>query len=179
LRTVGWHRHGHQEVKLRVLVDLREQFLGEVLGVGQDQHAGGLRLQNGTCQLEQFRGGLGDGSSRCPRRETDRLGRIRIEDKEGLRPLGWAGRVVFAMATHLAFAVAAYPMRVDDQPCPLIVSGGAPQEAECHLKPLRVSDRAGAQEVMDREVGDDERQPVEQFEPLLAQSPLLADASDT
>ena len=83
------------------------------------------------------------------------------------------------MATHLAFAVAAYPMRVDNQQGPLVVSRGAPQEAERHLKPLRVSDRKGAQEVMDREVGHDERQTVEQFEPLLAQRPLLANASDT
>jgi len=29
------HRHGHQQVKLRVLVDLIEEVLGEVLGVGQ------------------------------------------------------------------------------------------------------------------------------------------------
>lgn len=83
------------------------------------------------------------------------------------------------MATHLAFAVAAYPMRVDDQQCPLVVSGGSPQESECYLKPLRVSDRECAQELMDREVGHDERQTVEQFEPLLAQRPLLANASDT
>src|SRR5215471_1950694 len=52
------HRHGHQQVKLRALMDLIEEVLGAVLGVGQDQHAGGLRLQNGTCQLEQCRGGL-------------------------------------------------------------------------------------------------------------------------
>jgi hypothetical protein len=71
--------------------------------------------------------------------------------------LSWAGSVVLAMATHLAFAVAAYPMRVDDQQCPLVVSGGSPQESEGHLKPLRVSDRAGTQELMAREVGDDER----------------------
>ena len=83
------------------------------------------------------------------------------------------------MATHLAFAVAAYPMRVDDEQCPLGVSGGSPQEAECHLKPLRVSDREGAQELMDREVGHDEWQTVEQCEPLVASSPLLANASDT
>ena len=54
----GLHRHGHQQVKLRVLVDLIEEFLGEVLCVGQDQHAGGLWLKNGTCQLEQCRSGL-------------------------------------------------------------------------------------------------------------------------
>jgi len=83
------------------------------------------------------------------------------------------------MATHLAFAGAAYPLRVDDQQCPLVVSGGSPQESECHLQPLRVSDRACAQELMDREVGHDERQTVEQFEPLLGGSPLLANASDT
>src|SRR5215472_4031435 len=137
----GLHRPGNQQVKPRVLVDLLEEFLGEVLGVGQDQHAGGLRLKNGTCQLKQFRGSLGDGAGRCPGCETDRLGRIRIEDKEGLSHLGWARSVVFAMATHLAFAVAADPMRVDDQQCPLVVSGGSPQESECDLQPLRVSDR--------------------------------------
>ena len=82
------------------------------------------------------------------------------------------------MATPLAFAVAASPMRVDDQQCPLGVSGGSPQEPQGHLKPLRLSDREGAQEVMDREVGHDERQTVEQFEPLLAQCPFLANASD-
>src|SRR4029453_4904703 len=103
----GLHRDGHQQVKLRVLVDLIEEFLGEVLCVGQDQHAGGLWLKNGTCQLEQCRSGLWDSSGRCPGRKTDRLGRIRIEDKEGLSHLSWAGSVVFAMATHLAFAVAA------------------------------------------------------------------------
>ena len=54
----GVHRHGHQQVKLRVLVDLIEEFLGEVLCVGQDQHAGGIRLKHGTGQLEQFRGSL-------------------------------------------------------------------------------------------------------------------------
>ena len=83
------------------------------------------------------------------------------------------------MATHRACAVAAYPRRVDEQQCPLGVSGGSPQESEGHLKPLRVSDREGAQELMDREVGYDERQTVEPFEPLLAQRPLLANASDT
>ena len=83
------------------------------------------------------------------------------------------------MATPLVFAVAASPMRVDDQQCPLRVSGGSPQASACPLKPLRVSDRACAQELMDREVGHDERQTVEQFEPLLAQRPLLANASDT
>jgi len=54
----GLHRHGHQQVKLRGLVDLSEEFLGEVLCVGQDEHAGALRLQHGMCQLEQCRGGL-------------------------------------------------------------------------------------------------------------------------
>src|SRR6266478_1281877 len=54
----GLHRHGNQQVKLRVLVDLIEEFLGEVLCVGQDQHAGCIRLKNVTCQLEQFRSGL-------------------------------------------------------------------------------------------------------------------------
>jgi len=83
------------------------------------------------------------------------------------------------MTTHLAFAVAAYPMRVDDQQGPLVVAGGSPQEAQCHLPPLCVGDRAGAQALMDREVSHDERQPVEQFEPLLAQRPLRANASDT
>ena len=83
------------------------------------------------------------------------------------------------MTTLLAFAVAAYPMRVDDQQCPLVVSGGSPQESECHLQPLRVSDRACAQELMDREVGHDARQTVEQCDPLLAQRPLLANARDT
>src|SRR5438093_3371090 len=33
----GVQRHGNQQVKLRVLVDLIEEFLGEVLCVGQDQ----------------------------------------------------------------------------------------------------------------------------------------------
>lgn len=70
-------------------------------------------------------------------------------------------------------------MRVDDQQCPLGVSGGSPQESECHLKSLRVSDSECAQELMDREVGDDARQTVEQFEPLVAQRPLRANASDT
>jgi hypothetical protein len=32
---------------------------------------------------------------------------------------------------------------------------------------------------MDREVGHDERKTVEQFEPLLAQRPLIANARDT
>ena len=110
------------------------------------------------------------------------LGNASVNVKRGiiLLPfLSWAGSVVFAMATHLAFAVAAYPMRVDDQQCPRVVSRGSPQEPQCHLKPLRVSDREGAQELMDREVSHDERQTVEQFEPLLAQCPLLANASDT
>ena len=54
----GLQRHGNQQVKLRVLVDLIEEFLGEVLGVGQDQHAGCIRLKHGTGQLEQCRGSL-------------------------------------------------------------------------------------------------------------------------
>ena len=70
-------------------------------------------------------------------------------------------------------------MRVDDQPGPLGGSGGSPQESECHLKPRRVSDRECAQEWMDREVGHDERQTVEPCESLVAQRPLLANASDT
>ncbi len=54
----GLPRHGNQQVTLRVLVDLIEEFLGEVLCVGQDQHAGGIRLKHSTCQLAQCRGGL-------------------------------------------------------------------------------------------------------------------------
>jgi hypothetical protein len=49
------------------------------------------------------------------------------------------------MATHLAFAVAAYPMRVDSQEFPLVVFRGSPQESERHLKPLCVRDRESAQ----------------------------------
>ena len=54
----GLQRHGNQQVKLRVLVDLIEECLGAVLCVGQDQHAGCIRLKHGTCQLEQCRGSL-------------------------------------------------------------------------------------------------------------------------
>ncbi len=53
----GWHRHGNQPVKRRVLVDLREECLGAGLCVGQDQHAGLIRLKHGPGQREQCRGG--------------------------------------------------------------------------------------------------------------------------
>jgi hypothetical protein len=175
----GWPRQGNQPGTLRVLVDLREACLGAVRCVGQDQHAGGLRLTHGTCQLEPCRGSLGDGSGRCPGRATDRLGRLRLADTEGLSHPGGAGSVVCAGATPLACAVAASPRRGDDQPCPLGVSGGSPQESQGHRKPLRVSDSEGAQEWRDREVGHDDRQPVAPCEPLVAQGPLLANASDT
>jgi|GEM_PF-5550665 len=175
----GWPRPGHQQVTRRVLVDLSEACLGDVLCVGQDQHAGLIRRQQGTCPLEPCRGSLGDGSGSGPGRATARLGRIRIEDKAGLSHLGWAGSGVCAMATPLAFAGAASPMRVDDPQCPLGVSGGSPQASPCHLKPLRVSDREGAQEWMDWEGGHDDRQTVAPCEPLGAQGPLRAHARDT
>ena len=54
----GVQRQGNQPVTLRVLVDLIEECLGAVRCVGQDQHAGGLRLKHSPCQLEQCRGGL-------------------------------------------------------------------------------------------------------------------------
>jgi hypothetical protein len=82
------------------------------------------------------------------------------------------------MATHLAFAVAAYAMRIDGEEFPLVVSGSSPQESERYLKSLRVRDRERGQELMDREVGHDERKTVDQFEPLLAQRPFIANTRD-
>ena len=172
------HGHGNEQVKLRILVDLVEELLCEVFCVSEDQDAGFVWLKDVFCQIEQLRCGLRDRSGRSSGREADRLSRIRIEGKEGLSHLCWAGSVVFAMATHLAFAVAAYAMRIDGEEFPLVVSGSSPQESERYLKSLRVRDRERGQELMDREVGHDERKTVDQFEPLLAQRPFIANTRD-
>jgi len=48
------HGHGNQHVKLRIPVYLIEEFLGEVLCISEDQHAGFIRLKDLSSQLEQL-----------------------------------------------------------------------------------------------------------------------------
>ena len=56
---------------------------------------------------------------------------------------------------------------------------GSPQLAQGHLQPLRLLDSPPGQQVMDGHVGSQPRQAIDQFEPVLAERPFLANAGRT
>ena len=124
----------NQKIEACTSVDIRDQFAGEVLGVGDDERLPRGGLQDAAGQVDQF-GRCGNyAASRGGSREADRLMCVGVEHPEGLSHLGRFGAGVLDPLPHVAFAITAPAMGINgDQSC-LKVSRGATDSTQGNLE---------------------------------------------
>jgi hypothetical protein len=104
------------------------------------------------------------------------LAGVAVQREEGLRHLGRRGAGFFAAAAHPPLAVAAQAVRIDDEDPAGVMPRGAAQPAEGALQVLGLGHGMAGRQLMDADVGREERQAVGQGEALLGQGPFGAEA---
>ena len=171
--------HGHQQIQMRLALQMVQQFRGEVFGIRQDQRLRWLRIQDLGRQAQQFDAGRGDRAGGGGRGEAHRLMGVAVEHEKGRRSFDRPRMLVPAITPHLPFAVASDAMGIDGQYLSCEMTQGPPQLAQGHLQSLRLLDGSRGQQLMDGDIGRQPRQAVDQFEAVLTEGPFLAHAGRT
>lgn len=134
------------------------------------------RVGSGRGQVEEFGSRLGDRAGRRGGSKADGLLGVGSERQEGLMNLDGRGAGVLLAAGPAAFAVAAHTMGVDEEDLAGVVAGGPAQQAQGALEPLGLCHGVRPQQLVDGQVGGDERQAIGQGQPRLGQGAFGADA---
>jgi hypothetical protein len=104
---------------------------------------------------------------------------VDIEHKEDLCDFRGLVGSTRAMATHLAFAVAAHAMRIDSQNATRKMAAGETHFGQGDLEILGLRDGVFVQEFVHSDITGQKGKPIGQFEALLTQGAALADAGGT
>lgn len=143
--------------------DLSEEFGTLVFRIGQQQNPLFARSKNLLRQVQQGGHHLGHGAGRRGRGEADRLLGVSIQQPKRLRNLdGLLGGIV-RVSTHVPFAVAAHPMRIESQDFSPEIPARTPQFGQHDLQGQRIGNGVFGQERMNRAVTGNKRQSRRQF----------------
>jgi hypothetical protein len=104
---------------------------------------------------------------------------IDIENKEDLGDFGGLVGSTWAMAAHLAFALAPYAMRIESQNATGKMVTGETHFGQSDLEILGIGDGMFVQEFVHSDITGQKGKPIGQFEALLAQGAALTDAGGT
>ena len=156
-----WDRD--QKIETSALMNILDQFAGEVLRVGDDERLTRLGPEDTLDHVDQFRRCVDDTACGGSCGKTQRLVRIGVEDPECLGHLGWFFSAFLDALSHPAFTVAADTMWIDGKEFPSKIPARKTNLSQRHLQPYTFCHRSVCEQEMNGLIGGHEGQSVGQF----------------